>query len=46
MGREENLSCKVIDELLALDRNMEAVFNEIGVMLSQALVVGGCAAYV
>ncbi|GAU35470.1 hypothetical protein TSUD_384250 [Trifolium subterraneum] len=31
--------CKVIDELFALDRNMEAVLDECGVMLSHDLVV-------
>lgn len=31
--------CKVIDELFALDRNMEAVLDECGVVLSHDLVV-------
>ena len=31
--------CKVIDELFALDRNMEAVLDECGVRLSHDLVV-------
>ncbi|KAF8006662.1 hypothetical protein BT93_K0847 [Corymbia citriodora subsp. variegata] len=31
--------CKVIDELFALDRNMEAVLDECGVILSHDLVV-------
>ncbi|KAG6644984.1 pentatricopeptide repeat-containing protein At3g62470, mitochondrial-like [Carya illinoinensis] len=31
--------CKVIDELFALDRNMEAVLDECGIDLSQDLVV-------
>ncbi|CAK8530760.1 unnamed protein product [Lathyrus sativus] len=36
---EVNRVCKVIDELFALDRNMEAVLDECGVMLSHDLVV-------
>nr|XP_027186298.1 pentatricopeptide repeat-containing protein At3g62470, mitochondrial-like [Cicer arietinum] len=36
---EVNRVCKVIDELFALDRNMEAVLDECGVMLSHDFVV-------
>ncbi|XP_057737164.1 pentatricopeptide repeat-containing protein At3g62470, mitochondrial-like [Arachis stenosperma] len=36
---EVNRVCKVIDELFALDRNMEAVLDECGVKLSHDLVM-------
>ncbi|KDP28249.1 hypothetical protein JCGZ_14020 [Jatropha curcas] len=36
---EVNRVCKVIDELFALDRNMEAVLDECGINLSQDLVI-------
>lgn len=37
--KEVDKVCKVIDELFALDRNMEAVLDECGVLLSHDLVV-------
>ncbi|KAL7168748.1 hypothetical protein ACSBR2_033898 [Camellia fascicularis] len=37
--KEVDRVCKVVDELLALDRNMEAVLDECGVVLNHDLVV-------
>ncbi|KAL5581142.1 hypothetical protein UlMin_013584 [Ulmus minor] len=37
--KEVDRVCKVIDELFALDRNMEAVLDECGIQLSHGLVV-------